>query len=307
MSRYAVTDIAPWRLLSRALVGTEDQRHVAEGGQAGAERLVEQDLSRRVGEVIVAADHVRDPHLDVVDHDAEVVGRRAVGAEQDQVVELGRSGRRRGPSRDRRSRSRLPRVREAHDVTAASPARGAQVAAACRRRWACAPRRARPCASASRLLGRAVAAVGLALAQQALDLRRRYAAVRLLWKNGPSSQPISSQRRLVEDRVDRRVGRALAVGVLDAQHEGAAVMAREEEVEERRARAADVQVAGRARSEARSKMGRLRHCVNFFARCLTCRMAAADPENRRARWILAALTGAASAVYSLYSPSRLAA
>ena len=38
---------------------------------------------------------------------------------------------------------------------------------------------------------------------------------------------------------------ALAVGVLDAQDEGAAVMAREEIVEERRAHAADVERARR--------------------------------------------------------------
>ena len=31
---------------------------------------------------------VRDAHVEVVDDDAEVVGRRAVGARDDQVVEL---------------------------------------------------------------------------------------------------------------------------------------------------------------------------------------------------------------------------
>jgi hypothetical protein len=37
------------------------------------------DLPRSVVDVIVAADDVRDPHVEVVDHDAEIVGRRAVG------------------------------------------------------------------------------------------------------------------------------------------------------------------------------------------------------------------------------------
>src|SRR6185295_18916875 len=55
----------------------------------------------------------------------------------------------------------------------------------------------------------------------------------------------------LEDRADGFGRRALAVRVLDAQHEPATVMAREEEVEERRAGAADVQIAGRARREAR--------------------------------------------------------
>ena len=53
----------------------------------------------------------------------------------------------------------------------------------------------------------------------------------------------------VEDRVDRRLGRARAVGILDPQQELAAVMAREQPVEQRGARAADMQKAGRRRRE----------------------------------------------------------
>ena len=48
----------------------------------------------------------------------------------------------------------------------------------------------------------------------------------------------------------RRRRRALAVGILDAQDEGAAMVARQQPVEQGRARIADVQVAGRAGSEA---------------------------------------------------------
>jgi hypothetical protein len=55
----------------------------------GAERLQDVDLARRVVDVVVAADDVGDAHVPVVDHDAEVVGRRAVGAGDDQVVQLG--------------------------------------------------------------------------------------------------------------------------------------------------------------------------------------------------------------------------
>jgi hypothetical protein len=39
--------------------------------------------------VVVAADDVRDAHVEVIDDDAEVVGRRAIGAGDDQVVEFG--------------------------------------------------------------------------------------------------------------------------------------------------------------------------------------------------------------------------
>ena len=48
----------------------------------------------------------------------------------------------------------------------------------------------------------------------------------------------------VEDRVDRFVRRARLVGVLDPQQELAAVVAGEQPVEQRRARAADMQEAG---------------------------------------------------------------
>jgi hypothetical protein len=46
--------------------------------------------------------------------------------------------------------------------------------------------------------------------------------------------------------------RALEVGVLDSKDEGTALPAREQPVEERRARVADVELPGGARSEAKS-------------------------------------------------------
>jgi hypothetical protein len=54
----------------------------------------------------------------------------------------------------------------------------------------------------------------------------------------------------VEDRLDRRLGRAGLVGILDPQQELAAVVAGEQPVEQRGARAADMQVARSARGEA---------------------------------------------------------
>ena len=47
------------------------------------------DLSRRVVDVVVAAHDMRDPQVEVVHDDAEVVGRRAVGAGKHQIVEFG--------------------------------------------------------------------------------------------------------------------------------------------------------------------------------------------------------------------------
>ena len=55
----------------------------------------------------------------------------------------------------------------------------------------------------------------------------------------------------VEDGLDGGLGGPLAVGVLDAQDERAAGVAGVKPVEQRRARATDVEVAGGGRREAR--------------------------------------------------------
>ena len=68
-------------------VGAEDHAEVRELRDRRAERPEERDVLGRVGEVVVAADDVRDPHVGVVHADAEVVERMAVGAHEDEVVE----------------------------------------------------------------------------------------------------------------------------------------------------------------------------------------------------------------------------
>ena len=70
------------------LVGSEDQRHVREPRHRRAERLVQQDLLRRVRDVIVAPHHMRDLHLHIVGHDGELIGRMAVGAQEDEVFDV---------------------------------------------------------------------------------------------------------------------------------------------------------------------------------------------------------------------------
>ncbi len=70
-------------------VGSVDQRHVGEHRQLPAHGLVDLHLAGGIGEVIDAADHVRDAHVVVVDDDGVVVDRRAVAAQDDHVVEVG--------------------------------------------------------------------------------------------------------------------------------------------------------------------------------------------------------------------------
>ena len=51
-----------------------------------AERPEDQQLLRGVGDVVLAADDVADLHVRVVDHDREVVERRTVGPDDDEVA-----------------------------------------------------------------------------------------------------------------------------------------------------------------------------------------------------------------------------
>ena len=56
--------------------------------QRRAERLEDQELRERVGEVLLGADDVGDLHLDVVDDAGEVVKRAAVGPDDHEVADL---------------------------------------------------------------------------------------------------------------------------------------------------------------------------------------------------------------------------
>ena len=101
------------------------------------------------------------------------------------------------------------------------------------------------------LLGAAIAAIGVPCGEQALGVVAIELAALALEER--SLVPVQAEpAQALEDRVHRRGGGALLVGVLDAQHEDAAAVAREEIVEQRRPRAADVQEAARARREARA-------------------------------------------------------
>ena len=56
--------------------------------QRRADRLVNQDLLS-VFNVIVASHHMRDRHLHIVGNDGELVGGLAIGAQDDEVLDVG--------------------------------------------------------------------------------------------------------------------------------------------------------------------------------------------------------------------------
>src|SRR3989449_621517 len=230
-----------------APVRPQDHRHVRHLGDRVAERLVAEDLLRRVRQVVVAANHVRDPHRDVVHDDAEVVRGRAVRADEDPVVEPTVVERDRAVDQvvhDRRARVRDPEAeRPGIQAAVAAPPRVAESLLA---RLGGPP-------LALQELGRAVAVVGAARGAQSLGVvtvDRKPLGLAVARRRRPLVPVEAEPLEGLEDRGDVLVGRARTVGVLDPEDEGPAVVARVEPVEQRGARAPDVEVSRRARLEA---------------------------------------------------------
>src|SRR5437868_14850157 len=66
----------------------QDQRKVSKTRFCRAERLIDQDLLVRVCEMILTANNVCYPHLDVIADNGEIVERMAIRAEQHEVLGL---------------------------------------------------------------------------------------------------------------------------------------------------------------------------------------------------------------------------
>ena len=253
-----------------------------------AERPEQQDVLGRVRQVVLAADDVADLHRGVVDDDREVVERRAVGADDDEVatevrdIDLDvaaddvverddplpdaeaeralRVPRPRGPAAPRRSGARSGR----RSAAAAWPP-----PAPCGRR-----RAPRACSSTGRRGPRRAAAAR----PRRSDGRRciwRYGRVRAARRLAGDLRPLvpieAQPVQAVED-VLLELGRVAGdVGVLEAEDERAADVAGVQVVVERRPGRADVQRPGRARGDPDADR---RH---------SGAVAASSPRQRRAR------------------------
>ena len=248
-------------LRERRVIGAKHERQMREARRRPAECLVQQHLARRVRDVILAADHVRDSHQRVVDDDREVVRGRAVRPQQYRIADDVRRDRHRAPHGVVETDISMVRDAEADDRALAGlqararrrgfdPATSAHVA---RRLTG----RERGLSIGLELFLAAETVVGAAVAEQSIGVRpvnghALRLAIRAMAACAVGSLvPVESQpAQVVQDRPFRFSRRALAVGVLDAQHEPSALSPSEQPVEQRRAGVADVQEPGGAGGEA---------------------------------------------------------
>ena len=213
-----------------------------------AHGVIDHGLAEGVGQVVVATDDMGDAHVVVIHHHRMQIGRRAVGAQDDHVVQLGvldadlalhevlhhRRPLARGLQADSRLRAgrRLGRVAVAPTAVVAGRAALGH----------------RPLAHRHQLLRRLEGEVGAARGQQRLRHLRVPRLALALEHRGlirGEAEPVEA----ADDLLHRRLGAALLIGVLDAEQVLPAVMAGEEEVEQRGAGAADVEIAGRGWGE----------------------------------------------------------
>src|SRR6266705_724401 len=199
--------------------------------------------------MIVATDYVRDVHVEVVYDDPEVVGGNAVGTKEHQIIEL-----------------RVRHGNRAFDDVVKNNVAFVRVAKANDRSPV--PRRHEPCGfralrTPAPVVAGLLTAGALALAHRIELFLGRPAMVSLsprdeFFRDLPvARKPLHLKERAfvpvepepahrVEDRLHRSFGRALEIGILDAQDEFAAVLSGVRPGEERGPRPADMEVAGRA-------------------------------------------------------------
>ena len=187
---------------------------MGEGRLGPAQGFEDQRLARGVAQVVVAADDVGDAHVVVVDDHGKVVGRRAVRAEQDQVVQL-------LVHEPHRPLDHVVDDGLAFDRPLETDHEGAAVIVCI----ALAPGRADGAALGPRLgplglhlLHRHVAAVGAAGGEQLVDHGAVAVSVGVLENRRRvrlQVQPVEP----VQDHLHRAGGRTLAICVFDAQEE----------------------------------------------------------------------------------------
>ena len=225
--------------------------------------LVDKDLARGVGQMVIAADDVRDLHVGVVADNGEVVGGAAVGANQDHVVhDVGGEGHVAVHGVVELDGAvvfgylQAPNMGFACVDACLSLFLGKNAAGAVVTGIAALVLLGFGALGVKRFLRAEARIYGVALFQDLKGFLISVHALHLevgavLAANLGALVPVKAEPfHGVDDDAHVLFGGTLGVGVLDAQDEVAALSAGESPVEDRGAGAADVEAAGRRRREA---------------------------------------------------------
>jgi hypothetical protein len=265
--RRQVSPLAEFAHAGRAMplgewrtIRTHEQRKVTVSRRPEIQRFEHEQLTRRVGEMVLAAQHVGDTHLGIVDGVAEEERRAAVGTPQDEiadvvaretlgtvhhVVELDDAPR--GNAKARRGRYPLgalahTRLGRKFATRARVPRRAAGGELRLAGQVELERRAITRVREATGIERRGMPGVDRATAGLMVFLARRRAPRTLVPRK---AEPFE----VFHQRCGEWLLAALGIGIFDAQHELPAVMVREQPAEQRRARVSEMQRARGAGGE----------------------------------------------------------
>ena len=224
-------------------VVAENHRHVRKFRHVVSQRAVKVNLLRRVADVVFAADDQRHFRRRIIDHHAEIVGRRAVRAADNPVVELAVIDRHHAAHLVVPAHASFQRILEAHRRCHARHRFAAVAVFAVVTLWQA--EALLLLAHRLQLLRRAPAVVRLPARNHLLDNRVVVGEPLALIDDFAvmmQAEPVQA----VENHPGGCLGRALQIRILNAQAEHALMLARMQPTIQRGAHAADMQIAGRA-------------------------------------------------------------
>ena len=213
------------------------------------ERRENVHLTRGIVDVVVASNDVRDVHLEVVDNNGEIVGWGAIGSGDDEIVQLRIVEHHLASNQIIDNDIAFPRISESNNRVDTVPRCRSMAATAIISRLFTI--RALRFAHCVKLVSGAVTVIGQFICQQRFDVDLvAVHALSLIVRSFIGGQP--EPRQTIKDRVNRFLGRALSIGILNSKDVSATVPAGKQPAKQRSPRTSHMQITGRARRKSGS-------------------------------------------------------
>src|SRR5271155_1381430 len=276
-------------------VRPQNQRHVRENRRRRPQRVIDQHLLRRIRQMIRAANNVRDAHINVVHHHAQLISRHAARAQQHKILDvcvlyLTRPKNRVLEFRHARARSLEPDRPRRTFLLFRRAFRIRKIAARARHSLQSLRPLVVPFAFVVLILRRGIIPArvsrGLAVASvtrpaRQYPLRRgpiHFPALRLKERPLVPLNPQPLQRHQYSIHQFGLV--ALHVGVFHAQQQCPALVFREKPVEQSSARSAHMQISGRRRRKTHARFLCSTHSVGFLPSLRAIHLIGTTLQNR---------------------------